>query len=55
MAGFSIILHPTDLSEDSMAAFRVACGLAREGTPHHRPARHGEGPRRLQGLPGDAQ
>jgi len=32
MAGFSIILHPTDLSEDSMAAFRVACGLARQGT-----------------------
>jgi nucleotide-binding universal stress UspA family protein len=32
MAGFSVILHPTDLSEDSMAAFRVACGLAREGS-----------------------
>jgi len=32
MAGCSIILHPTDLSEDSMAAFRVACRLAREGT-----------------------
>jgi len=27
-----MILHPTDLSEDSMAAFRVACGLARAGT-----------------------
>ena len=26
MMRFSIILHPTDLSEDSMAAFRVACG-----------------------------
>ena len=32
MTGFSIILHPTDLSEDSMAAFRVACGLARKGS-----------------------
>lgn len=32
MAAFSIILHPTDLSEDSMAAFRVACWLARDGT-----------------------
>ena len=32
MAAFSIILHPTDLSEDSMAAFRVACRLARDGT-----------------------
>jgi nucleotide-binding universal stress UspA family protein len=32
MAGFPIILHPTDLSEDSMAAFRVACGLVREGS-----------------------
>lgn len=32
MAGFSIILHPTDLSEDSMAAYRVACQLCRQGT-----------------------
>jgi nucleotide-binding universal stress UspA family protein len=29
---FLNILHPTDLSEDSMAAFRVACRLARDGT-----------------------
>jgi nucleotide-binding universal stress UspA family protein len=32
MAAFSLILHPTDLSECSMAAFGVACALAREGT-----------------------
>jgi len=32
LAKFSIILHPTDLSADSMEAFRVACGLVREGT-----------------------
>jgi len=31
LTAFSIILHPTDLSADWMAAFRVACGLAREG------------------------
>jgi nucleotide-binding universal stress UspA family protein len=32
MPGFSIILHPTDLSECSMAAFRMACQVAHEGT-----------------------
>jgi nucleotide-binding universal stress UspA family protein len=32
MAGFSMILHPTDLSDDAMAAFRTACRIAREGT-----------------------
>lgn len=31
MPGFSIILHPTDLSECSMAAFRMACRVADEG------------------------
>src|SRR5262245_4481863 len=32
MFGFSVILHPTDLSECSMAAFRMACQVAQEGT-----------------------
>ena len=32
MGAFWTILHPTDLTEDSMAAFRVACRLARDGT-----------------------
>jgi nucleotide-binding universal stress UspA family protein len=32
MSVFSIILHPTDLSDGSMAAFRMACRIAREGT-----------------------
>ncbi len=31
MSGFSIILHPTDLSDCSMAAFRMACQIAQEG------------------------
>lgn len=31
MSGFSIILHPSDLSECSMAAFQMACRVAREG------------------------
>ncbi len=31
MSGFSIILHPTDLSECSMAAFQMACRVAQEG------------------------
>jgi nucleotide-binding universal stress UspA family protein len=32
MSGFSVILHPTDLSACSMAAFRMACQVAQEGT-----------------------
>jgi nucleotide-binding universal stress UspA family protein len=31
MAAFSIILHPTDLSQNAMAAFQVACRLAPKG------------------------
>lgn len=32
MTGFTLILHPTDLSDGSMAAFRMACRVAREGS-----------------------
>jgi nucleotide-binding universal stress UspA family protein len=31
MSDFLIILHPTDLSDGSMAAFRMACRIARQG------------------------
>ena len=31
MSGLSIILHPTDFSEGAMAAYRMACRIARDG------------------------
>ena len=32
MPDLSVILHPTGLSDGSMAAFQMACRLSREGT-----------------------